>query len=122
VLTTAFALAALLLPAALLGPSAGLELLHPVAVTALGGLVTSSVVLLFLLPPLLLATHGHRRAPLAAEPAEGASVAERREGVSAPPDGVRPAPRRVPVAPRPPADDVITSATPHLPGDEGNDR
>jgi Cu/Ag efflux pump CusA len=52
VLTAALAVAALLLPAAVLGPRAGLELLHPLAVTALGGLVTSCVVLLFLLPPL----------------------------------------------------------------------
>jgi Cu/Ag efflux pump CusA len=122
VLTTAFAVAALLLPAALLGPRAGLELLHPVAVTALGGLVTSTVVLLFLVPPLLLATHGHPRAQLPAQPAEGVPAAEPAEGVSAPPGGVRPAPGGVPVAPRSPADDVTTSATPHLSGDEGNDR
>jgi Cu/Ag efflux pump CusA len=64
VLLTALATAAVLLPAALLGGGAGLELLHPFSVALLGGLITSTVVVLFLVPTLLAAVGGLRPAPI----------------------------------------------------------
>jgi Cu/Ag efflux pump CusA len=48
------ATAAILLPAAVLGAGPGLELLHPLAVTMLGGLASLLLVQGFLLPALLL--------------------------------------------------------------------
>jgi len=48
--TSAIAIAALVLPAVILGPRAGLEIVQPLAVVLLGGLVSSVVVALFLLP------------------------------------------------------------------------
>ena len=54
VLTTHAAVAAALLPFALLGDRAGLEIIHPLAVVAIGGLVTSTIVTLFLFPALYL--------------------------------------------------------------------
>jgi Cu/Ag efflux pump CusA len=48
--------AAVLAPAAVLSPRAGLEFLHPLAVTMLGGLVSLALVQVFLLPALLLGT------------------------------------------------------------------
>ena len=50
--------AAILVPAAILGSQAGLEFLHPLAVTMLGGLVSLLLVQLFVLPALLLSTAG----------------------------------------------------------------
>jgi Cu/Ag efflux pump CusA len=47
---TAVLVAALLLPAAVIGDRAGLELVHPFAITALGGLVTLLIVELGLMP------------------------------------------------------------------------
>jgi Cu/Ag efflux pump CusA len=49
-LTSAAALAAVALPFVVLGPRPGLEILHPMALVLLGGLVSSLVVALFLLP------------------------------------------------------------------------
>ena len=54
VLTSAAALAGLALPFAVLGSRPGLEVVHPMAVVLLGGLVTSTLVTLFLLPALYL--------------------------------------------------------------------
>lgn len=54
VLRTALAVALVSVPAAVLGPRAGLELLHPLAVTVLGGLVSLLLVLLLVLPALTL--------------------------------------------------------------------
>jgi Cu/Ag efflux pump CusA len=69
VLRSALAVALVALPAAVLGSRAGLELLHPMAVTVLGGLVSLVVVLLLVLPALnLLVTP--RDAGLESEPAE----------------------------------------------------
>jgi multidrug efflux pump subunit AcrB len=51
--TTAIACA--FLPAVVLGNVAGLEILHPMAITILGGLVTSTLVTLFIVPALYLA-------------------------------------------------------------------
>jgi Cu/Ag efflux pump CusA len=48
--TSAIAIAALVLPVVILGPRAGLEIVQPLAVVLLGGLVSSVVVALFLLP------------------------------------------------------------------------
>jgi multidrug efflux pump subunit AcrB len=55
VLVTALAIAAALLPVLALGPTAGLEALHPLAVSLLAGLGTSVVVVLFVVPALYLA-------------------------------------------------------------------
>jgi Cu/Ag efflux pump CusA len=47
---SAIAIAALALPVVVLGPRAGLEILHPLALVLLGGLVSSLVVALFVVP------------------------------------------------------------------------
>jgi Cu/Ag efflux pump CusA len=52
VLMTYAAVAALLAPLAVLGSRPGLEILHPMALTVLGGLVTSALTTLFVLPAL----------------------------------------------------------------------
>jgi CzcA family heavy metal efflux pump len=54
ILMTAFATALALVPIAMSGDKAGHEIEHPMAVVILGGLVTSTVLNLFLLPPLYL--------------------------------------------------------------------
>ena len=54
ILTTAAAVAMLVLPFVVLGPSPGLEVVHPLAVVILGGLVTTTCVGLLLLPVLYL--------------------------------------------------------------------
>jgi Cu/Ag efflux pump CusA len=61
VLQTTLITAAALIPAAVLGARAGLEFLHPMAVTMLGGLVSLLLVQLFVLPALLLAPAGAPR-------------------------------------------------------------
>jgi Cu/Ag efflux pump CusA len=53
-LMTAAASAAALLPLVVAGPIAGYELVHPLAVVVLGGLVTSTLLNLFVMPPLYL--------------------------------------------------------------------
>jgi Cu/Ag efflux pump CusA len=50
VLVTALAVALALLPALLVGNHSGLEVIHPLAVVVLGGLVTSTLIHLFVLP------------------------------------------------------------------------
>lgn len=55
VVTTALAGAGLVLPIVIAGPAAGLELLHPMAVAVLGGLVTVTLVNLFVVPGLYAA-------------------------------------------------------------------
>jgi hypothetical protein len=50
-----------MLPVAVLGTRPGLEFLHPLAVTMLGGLVSLLVVQLFVLPALLLGTTARPR-------------------------------------------------------------
>jgi Cu/Ag efflux pump CusA len=64
VLGTALAAAALVLPAAVIGGGAGLELLHPFAVTLLGGLVTSVLVVLVVVPGLYPALAGLQPVPI----------------------------------------------------------
>jgi hypothetical protein len=52
VLTSILAIAALALPFVVLGARPGLEIVHPLAVVLLGGLVTTALVSLFGLPAL----------------------------------------------------------------------
>jgi predicted exporter len=54
VLTTASALVLLLLPFVIMGDVAGLEIVHPMAIAMLGGLVTTTLLGLFALPALYL--------------------------------------------------------------------
>jgi CzcA family heavy metal efflux pump len=54
ILMTAFAVGLAVLPLAVAGPMPGLEILHPMAVVLLGGLVTSTLLSLFVLPALYL--------------------------------------------------------------------
>ena len=51
-MATAITTAAALLPLVLFGDSAGLEIAHPMAVVILGGLVTSTLLHLFIMPAL----------------------------------------------------------------------
>jgi Cu/Ag efflux pump CusA len=62
-LQTAGATAVVLLPAAVAGSRAGLEFLHPLAVTMLGGLVSLLLVQGCVLPALLAGTGGRKQAP-----------------------------------------------------------
>jgi hypothetical protein len=62
VVVPVLATAAVFMPAALMG-GAGLELLQPFSIALLGGLVTSTVVVLFLVPALLATVGGLRPAP-----------------------------------------------------------
>jgi Cu/Ag efflux pump CusA len=55
--------AVVLLPATILGARAGLEFLHPLAVTMLGGLASLVLVQVFVLPAFLLATVRRRQEP-----------------------------------------------------------
>ncbi len=55
VVQTALAIAVVLLPVVVLGGRAGLEVVRPLAVTVLGGLVTSTVITLLVLPALCVA-------------------------------------------------------------------
>jgi Cu/Ag efflux pump CusA len=63
VLVAVLATAAAFLPAAVLG-GAGLELLQQFAVALIGGLITSTLVVLFLVPPVIAAVGGLRPAPV----------------------------------------------------------
>jgi Cu/Ag efflux pump CusA len=51
-ITTAVAVAAAVLPFVLLGNRAGFEMVHPMAVVILGGLITSTLINLFIVPVL----------------------------------------------------------------------
>ena len=61
VLQSVLITAGVMVPAAVLGTRPGLEFLHPLAVTVLGGLVSLLVVQLFVLPALLLGTAAQAR-------------------------------------------------------------
>src|SRR5215472_12709617 len=65
---SALATAAFLLLPAVAGTQAGLEFLHPLAVTMLGGLVSLVIVQVFLLPAFLMMTVGRTRKPASAAP------------------------------------------------------
>ncbi len=54
VVVTAAVIAAAFVPAALMAPDAGLEILQPMAVTVIGGLISAVAVTLFVIPALLL--------------------------------------------------------------------
>ncbi|WP_369142333.1 efflux RND transporter permease subunit [Streptomyces sp. R44] len=73
VLLTALATAVAVLPAVFLGTVEGMEVLHPLAVVVLGGLVTSTLVTLFIVPALYIRFYpspgGVRRRPTGPEPA-----------------------------------------------------
>jgi multidrug efflux pump subunit AcrB len=71
----ALATAALFLPAAVMGGGAGLELLHPFAVSLLAGLISETVVVLLVVPGLYPAVAGLRRTP---GELDGAAVPEPR--------------------------------------------
>jgi len=73
------AVALVLLPVLVTGPEAGLELLHPMAVAIVGGLVTTAVVSLVILPAL----YPHRRASRPADDAT-AEPANRPELIGSP--------------------------------------
>lgn len=60
IVTTGLAMALAVLPIVVVGPVAGLELLHPMAVTVLGGLVTTIVLTLLVLPGLYAARAGRQ--------------------------------------------------------------
>ena len=70
VLTSTTALAALVLPLAILGSPPGLELLHPMALVVLAGLVTSTVTTLLVLPALYLQLGFHEEPEGSADRAE----------------------------------------------------
>jgi CzcA family heavy metal efflux pump len=67
ILTTAFATGVALLPFLVMGNRAGLEIVHPMAVVILGGLVTSTLLSLFVVPTLYLRFGGGRRAAMTHE-------------------------------------------------------
>ena len=89
VATTAAALAMLALPFVVLGSRPGLELIHPMAIVVLGGLVTTTFVSLFLLPALCLAVGAPPRASIEFG---RAVVAQSRRAEPAPPEPAAPAP------------------------------
>jgi Cu/Ag efflux pump CusA len=62
ILTSAFATAMVMLPFVIAGNRPGLEVVHPMAVVVLGGLVTSTLLGLFLLPSLYLRFGGRQPA------------------------------------------------------------
>jgi Cu/Ag efflux pump CusA len=85
---SALATAALVAPAALVGTQTGLEFLHPLAVTILGGLVSLVIVQVLVLPAFLAFTApGGKSAPAASE-VPGPPDATRTSAVP----GLRPAP------------------------------
>ncbi|HEY6693984.1 MAG TPA: efflux RND transporter permease subunit [Solirubrobacteraceae bacterium] len=64
IMTTAAALGLLALPFVVLGSRAGLEIMHPMAVVLLGGVVSTTFVSLFVLPALYLRVGGVPRSDL----------------------------------------------------------
>jgi Cu/Ag efflux pump CusA len=76
------ATAAFLLPATILGTRAGLEFLHPLAVTMLGGLASLLLVQVLVLPALLLATERRTREPAPEAPDAPGSPGTRHAAVT----------------------------------------
>ena len=64
ILTTALNTAVAMLPLVALGKIAGLEIIHPIAVVLLGGLVTATVFSLYIVPALYLRLGGRREPDL----------------------------------------------------------
>jgi Cu/Ag efflux pump CusA len=99
VVTTAVAVALLMLPIAIVGAKPGLEILHPMALVLLGGLVTSTLVTLFVLPALYaqMVTGSTRRTASRGQPADpfgdsepgamAATLPHQRSTPAEPPDG-----------------------------------
>ena len=83
VLTSAAALAVLALPFVVLGSRPGLEIVHPMAVVLLGGLVTSTFLTLFVVPALYM-RFGRSRPPTPEEEEEELLV-QGRAGAGRPP-------------------------------------
>ena len=82
VVTTALAAGLVFLPVLIMGSRPGLELIHPAAVVFVGGLITSALVSLFVLPVLYL-RFGFSRAAEAAEPEDlAATLGELAPGLS----------------------------------------
>jgi len=71
VAASVLATAAIMLPAAVMSTRAGLEFLHPLAVTMLGGLVSLLLVQVLVLPALLLATARRAAEPMPQAPDAG---------------------------------------------------
>jgi CzcA family heavy metal efflux pump len=67
ILTTAFGTGFALLPFMFLGSQAGLEVVHPMALVVLGGLVTSTLLSLFVVPALYLSVAGEPRPAMTPE-------------------------------------------------------
>src|SRR4029079_13162335 len=67
ILTTAFATGLTLIPFLFLGSRAGLEIVHPMALVVLGGLVTSTLLSLFVVPTLYLSFGGGPRPAMTPE-------------------------------------------------------
>jgi Cu/Ag efflux pump CusA len=61
-----------MLPLVVLGKVAGLEIVHPIAVVLLGGVVTATVFSLYIVPALYVQLGGRREPDLGLAPAEGA--------------------------------------------------
>jgi Cu/Ag efflux pump CusA len=92
VVTSAAALAVLALPFAVLGSPPGLEVLHPMALVLLGGLITVTFVTLFVLPALYLAVGAPARpttAPVVEQQLPDVGLAQRQPEL-APVPGDRP--------------------------------
>ncbi len=76
-LTVAVATAAAMLPFVIMGNAAGLEIVHPMAIVILGGLLTSTLLSLFILPTLyLLFGAGAQPEPVAETPGPPSLAAE----------------------------------------------
>jgi hypothetical protein len=90
-LTVAVATAAAVLPFVILGDVAGLEIVNPMAIVMLGGLVTSTLLSLFLLPALYLSFGaGAQPEPVAETPRpHGAPATVGGEQVAAEPERSR---------------------------------
>jgi Cu/Ag efflux pump CusA len=79
VLLTTLALAAAMLPFAVFGGVAGAEILHPMAVVVLGGLVTATLLTLFVVPALYVRFVGDAQPVTSAVPSQRGSRTEETE-------------------------------------------
>jgi Cu/Ag efflux pump CusA len=91
ILMTALATGLALVPLAVAGNKPGHEIEHPMAVVILGGLITSTILNLFLMPALYLA-FGHSRGPAPAEEYEPAGRVAAGAGAGVPVGAGHPAP------------------------------
>lgn len=101
IITTAAALAVLALPFVVMGSRPGLEVLHPMAVVIVGGLVTSTLLSLFVVPAIYLSLGwAPDRMDYETAMAEGpaGSYGQERDGVLGPAEGNGPSPATRPVS------------------------